>query len=116
MDLLGAPAAEVVAAMKQDLQQADDPGVVDFDSRIAHRAHGDGQRDALEQGEVDRSIVARQHLEESRTGPAVSTDSLLERRGFEPPVLFGLFRLGKGVEVRPFSTRICRQIARRTIL
>jgi hypothetical protein len=30
----------------------------------------------------------------------VRSASLLERRGFEPPVLFGLFRPGKGVEVK----------------
>ena len=35
-------------------------------------------------------------------GPAVRTDSLVERRGFEPPVLFGLFSLGKGNDVGPF--------------
>jgi len=43
-------------------------------------------------------------------GPAVRSASLLERRGFEPPVLFCLFAPWKRVEVAPFSARICQQI------
>jgi hypothetical protein len=39
--------------------------------------------------------------ERLRTGPAVRTDSLLEQRGFELPVLFDPFSLGKGAEVQP---------------
>jgi hypothetical protein len=35
----------------------------------------------------------------------------VERRGFEPPVLFGLFPLGKAAEEVPFSAIICRPIA-----
>ena len=42
--------------MEQDLQQADHPRVVNFDSRKADCAHGDGQGDALEQGEVDVKV------------------------------------------------------------
>ncbi len=53
MDLPGIAAAEVVGALEEDLQYADNPGVVEFDSRITHRHHGDGQSDALEQREVD---------------------------------------------------------------
>ena len=56
VDLPGAPAAEVVAAVEEDLQQADHPRVVDFDSRIADGADSDGQGDALEQGEVDVNV------------------------------------------------------------
>jgi len=48
--------------------------------------------------------------------PAVRSASLLEQRGFEPPVLFGLFRLRKEAEAQPLSARICQQIARRIIL
>ena len=32
MDLFGCPAADAVAAMQQDFQQPNDPGVVDFDT------------------------------------------------------------------------------------
>ena len=47
MDLLGGPTADVSAAVQQDLEQADDAHVVNFDSRISNRADGDGERDAL---------------------------------------------------------------------
>ena len=47
VDLLGGPTADVSAAVQQDLEQADDAHVVDFDSRISNRADGDGERDAL---------------------------------------------------------------------
>ena len=56
MDLLGAPAADMSAAMQQHFEQGDDAHVVDFDSRIAHRADGDRQGDALQQGEVDVNV------------------------------------------------------------
>ena len=39
---------------------------------------------------------------ESGNGPAVRTASLVERRRFEPPVLFSLFHLGRGTKVPPF--------------
>ena len=38
--------------MQQDLQQPDDPSLVNLDAGIAHRTDGDGQGKALEQREV----------------------------------------------------------------
>ena len=49
MDLLGCPAADVSAAMQENLAQADDARIVDFDARIADRADGDGQSDPLQE-------------------------------------------------------------------
>jgi len=47
VDLLGGPTADVSAAVQENLEQADDAHIVDFDSRISDRADGDGERDAL---------------------------------------------------------------------
>ena len=47
MDLLGRPAADVRAAVQEDLHQPDDAGLVNLDAGIAHRADGDRERDAL---------------------------------------------------------------------
>ena len=56
MDLLGGPAADMSAAVQQHFQQADDAGFVDFDAGIAHRADGDRQGEALQQGEVHVNV------------------------------------------------------------
>ena len=56
MDLLGGPTADVSAAVQENLEQADDAHVVDFDAGIADRADGDGQRNALQQREVDVDV------------------------------------------------------------
>lgn len=48
VDLFGRPAADGVAAMEENLQQSDNPGVVDFDSGIAYGADGDGQGEPLQ--------------------------------------------------------------------
>ena len=58
MDLFGGPAADGVAAMQQNFQQPDDPGVVDFDAGIADRADGDGQGDPLQQRKVHVDVEA----------------------------------------------------------
>ena len=42
VDLLGGPATDGVAAVEENLQEADDPRVVDFDAGIADRADGNG--------------------------------------------------------------------------
>ena len=47
MDLLGGPTADVRAAVKENLEQADHAHVMDFDSRISDRADGDGEGNAL---------------------------------------------------------------------
>ena len=54
VDLLGGPTADASAAVQENLEQADDAHVVDFDSRISDRADGDGERDALQEREVRR--------------------------------------------------------------
>src|SRR4029077_20323047 len=56
VDLLGGPAADMTAAMQEDFEQADDARVVDLDPRIAHRADGDRQGEALQQRKVDVDI------------------------------------------------------------
>ena len=56
VDLLGGPAADVSAAMQENLEQADDAPVVDFDAGIADRTDGDRQGNALQQREVDVNI------------------------------------------------------------
>ena len=56
MDLLGGPAADVSAAVEENLEQADDARVMDFDAGIADRTDGDGQGDALQKREVDVDV------------------------------------------------------------
>ena len=56
VDLLGGPAAEMTAAMKEDFEQADNARIVDLDPRIADRANGDRQGEALQQRKVDMDI------------------------------------------------------------
>jgi hypothetical protein len=56
MDLLGGPAADMTAAVQEDLEEADDARVVDLDPGIADRADGDRQGEALEQREVDMNV------------------------------------------------------------
>ncbi len=43
MELFGGPAADGIAGVEQNFEQADDPGVVDFDARIAERTDSNGQ-------------------------------------------------------------------------
>src|SRR5437867_9682897 len=56
MDVVGAPACEVVAAVEQDFHQTDDPGVMDLDARDPALAEEDGQGEALEEGEIDVDV------------------------------------------------------------
>jgi hypothetical protein len=58
MDLVGGPTADRVAAVQKNLQQPDDPRVMDFDAGIAHRTHGHGQGDPLQQWEVHVDVEA----------------------------------------------------------
>ena len=48
VNLFGGPAADVVAAVEENLQQPDDPGLMDFDASIANRADGNGEGEALQ--------------------------------------------------------------------
>src|SRR5207248_4625511 len=57
MDLLGGPAADVGAAVQEDLHEAYDARLMDLDAGIAHRAFGDRQRDALQQRKVHVNVV-----------------------------------------------------------
>ena len=43
MNLLGGPAAEVIASMQKNLQEPDGAGLMDFDTRITDRACDDRQ-------------------------------------------------------------------------
>ena len=56
MDLLSRPAADVRAAVQEDVHEADDARLMDLDAGIAHRAFGDRQRDALQQWKVDVNV------------------------------------------------------------
>ena len=56
VDLLGGPAADVSAAVQENLEQADDARVVDFDAGIADRSDGIGQGDTLQEREVDVDV------------------------------------------------------------
>ena len=58
VNLLGRPAANGVATVQEDLQKADDPGVVDLDAGISHGTDGDRQGEALKQGKVHMDIEA----------------------------------------------------------
>ena len=52
MDLLGGPAADVAAAVQEDLEEADDARIVQLDAGIADCADGDGEGETLKQREV----------------------------------------------------------------
>src|ERR1700730_13377942 len=56
VDLLGGPAADLTTAVQEDLEEADDTGVVDLDSGIVDRADGDWKAEALQQREVDVDV------------------------------------------------------------
>ena len=48
MNLFGSPTADGVATVQENLQQADDSRLVDFDSGIADRTDSDGQGKPLQ--------------------------------------------------------------------
>ena len=56
VDLPSRPAADVGASMLENLEQADDTGVVDFDAGIADRPNGNWQGDALQERKVHVDI------------------------------------------------------------
>ena len=56
MDLCGAPAGHLSAAMEQNLHQSNHAGVVDLDSWDFAFARHDGQGQALEESEVDMHV------------------------------------------------------------
>ena len=79
VDLLCGGTANRLAAMQENLQQADDAGVVDFDSGITDRADGNRQSDALEQGKVHMYVQALR----LKTGKAVRNSLKLLAYGIE---------------------------------
>ena len=56
VNVLGAPGAEIVASMQQNLQEPDDASLVDLYPGIVDRPCGDRQGDALQQREVDVDV------------------------------------------------------------
>ncbi len=56
MDLLGGPAADVAAAVQEDLEEADDARIVQLDAGVADCADGDGEGETLQQREVDMDV------------------------------------------------------------
>ena len=56
VDLPGRPAADLRAAMQENLEQAHDARLMDFEAGIADGADSDRAGKALEQGEVDMAV------------------------------------------------------------
>ena len=56
VNVLGAPGAEIVATMQQNLQEPDGTRLVDLYPGIVDRPCGDRQGDALQQREVDVDV------------------------------------------------------------
>jgi hypothetical protein len=52
MNVLGAPAAEIIASVQKNLQEPDDACLMDLYTRIIDRAGDDRQGQALEQSKV----------------------------------------------------------------
>src|ERR1700737_197509 len=59
VDLLGGPAADLTTAVQEDLEEADDTGVVDLDPGIADRADSDWKAEGLQHREVDGGVGHR---------------------------------------------------------
>jgi len=70
MNLFGGPAANGIATVQQDLQQADDASVMNLDSRISDGTGSEGQGQPLEQGKVHMDIQALR----LKTGEAIRDD------------------------------------------
>src|SRR5215472_2105572 len=56
MDLAGRPAADLRAAMQENLEQADDARLVDFETGIADGTECDWSGEALEEREVNVDV------------------------------------------------------------
>ena len=56
VDLASRPASDLGAGVQKNLEQADDPRILDFDAGMADRANGNGQRDPLQQRKVGMDI------------------------------------------------------------
>ena len=56
VDLPGGPAADLRAAMQEDLEQAHDARLMDFEAGIADGADGDRAGKALQEGKVDVDV------------------------------------------------------------
>jgi hypothetical protein len=56
VDLLGRPTSGLSSGVEQDLQEPNDPTLMDFDSGVVHGADGDGPGEALKQGEIDMNV------------------------------------------------------------
>src|SRR3984885_13508977 len=58
VNLFGRPATDGTAVMQENLQEPDDPGVMDFDAGITNRSDVDGQSDPLQQRKVHMNVEA----------------------------------------------------------
>src|SRR5258708_32893655 len=56
VDVFGGPATGLSTAVQEDLEEADDAGVVDLDPGIADCADSDWKGEALQQREVDVDV------------------------------------------------------------
>jgi Transposase domain (DUF772) len=81
VDFLRGPAADVSAAMQQNLEEPNDSSVVDFDAGIADRTDGDRQRNPLQKLEVDVNVG----LELALDAGSVGTPFAVNRPGHDDP-------------------------------
>ena len=56
VNLFGGPTADLSAAVQEDLQQTDDPCVMDLDSRIVNGTDGDRESNPLQEREIDVDV------------------------------------------------------------
>lgn len=77
MDLFDRPAADSIATVQKNFQEADGPGVVDFDSGITDGANGDEQGEPLQQREVGGLLpVCIRITRRAGTSKAIARSSL----------------------------------------
>jgi hypothetical protein len=73
VDLIGSPTSDMSVAMEENLTQADDASIVDFDSGIADRADGDGQSNPLQERKVDVDIRVSRAVHKIPSFPSPDT-------------------------------------------
>jgi hypothetical protein len=71
---------------------------------------------AIVAGPIGTGRPRTQGIQGENNEPTVRSASLLEQRGFEPPVLVGLSPFGKRSKSRRFRPELAASTTRRTIL
>src|SRR5262249_17270564 len=87
MDLFRRPAADLGAAVQEDLHEPDNAGLVDLDAGITDRALGDRQSNALQQRKVDVHVAPLGLIRGKATGDGLEllTDRFVAAEP-EPPL------------------------------